>query len=119
MGNDRCLFCRIIEEREPADFILESEDFVAIWDKYPKAPVHALIVPRLHMPSLEDISSAQPGFCKRMLEFVVAVAAKLDVTDPGYRVITNVGPGGGQVIFHLHWHLLAGRPVGFDIREEL
>jgi histidine triad (HIT) family protein len=114
-----CLFCRILTAHEPADFILQDEEFVSIWDKYPKAPLHALIIPRRHMRSLEDIGEADADFCKRMLEFVVAVASKLGVNDPGYRVITNVGPGGGQVIFHLHWHLLAGKAAGFNIREAL
>jgi histidine triad (HIT) family protein len=117
MGNSECLFCRIIDGREDAVTILEDEEFMAIWDRYPKAPVHALVIPRRHMSSLNDIGEADGDFCKRMLEFVVRTAEKLRVRDRGYRVITNVGSGGGQIIFHIHWHLLAGRSVGFELGE--
>ncbi len=116
MSNDNCLFCRIIEGGGTG-FIHSDEDFVAIHDKYPKAPVHALVIPRLHIETLNDIGSLEPGLCKRMLEFTVETASRLGVGESGYRVINNVGSGGGQVIFHIHWHLLAGRSVGFDIEE--
>lgn len=118
MSVDSCLFCRIIEGRE-APFINENEDFVAIHDKYPKAPVHALVIPRLHVETLNDIGGLEPELCKGMLTFAVDTAEQLGVKESGYRIINNVGSGGGQVIFHLHWHLLAGRPVGFRIEEEL
>lgn len=118
MSNDQCLFCRIIEGRE-ALFIHENDDFVAIHDKYPKAPVHALVIPRLHVETLNEIQGLEPELCKGMLVFAVETAAELGVKENGYRIINNVGSGGGQVIFHLHWHLLAGRPVGFDIEEEI
>ncbi len=117
--SSRCLFCDIVAGRSGAGVILADDEFVAIHDKYPKAPVHALVIPRRHLVSLAEIGDLDAGYCQRMLEFVLATARELGVSDPGYRVITNVGRGGGQVIFHLHWHLLAGRSVGFDIEEEL
>lgn len=118
MSNSNCLFCRIIEGNG-APLIHEDDDFVAIHDKYPKAPVHALVIPRRHMETLNDIGAMDPELCRRMLEFVVETADILGVKESGYRVINNVGSGGGQVIFHIHWHLLAGRSVGFRIEEEL
>lgn len=99
--------------------IREDDDFIAIHDKYPKAPVHALVIPKLHIDWLNDIGEAEDGFCRRMLEFIVQAAADLGVSESGYRVINNVGSGGGQVIFHLHWHILAGRSAGFNIKERL
>jgi histidine triad (HIT) family protein len=114
-----CLFCRIVDGRSQAEIIYENEDFIAINDKYPKAPVHALVIPRRHIVWLNDIAELDGSFCKAMLEFIVEVAHKLGIDDPGYRVINNVGSGGGQVIFHLHWHLLAGRSAGFEIKEQL
>lgn len=119
MSQGKCLFCRIVTGEAPAEKILENKDFIAIRDIYPKAPVHILVIPRRHIDWLNDIGEAENGFCRGMLEFVVAVADKLGVKDTGYRVINNVGSGGGQVIFHLHWHLLAGRSAGFNIKEEL
>ena len=119
MSRQDCLFCRIVAGEVPAELVLENEDFIAIMDKYPKAPVHALVIPRRHMHWLNDIDAADPALCKGMLEFIVEVADRLGVKERGYRVINNVGSGGGQVIFHLHWHLLAGRSAGFDIEEAL
>ena len=108
-----CLFCRIIRGELPADVVLEDEEFIAIRDRYPKAPVHVLVIPRRHIRSLNEIAEAGEGESQRMLEFIVRVARQLGVVDPGYRVIANVGSGGGQVIFHLHWHLIAGKSLGF------
>lgn len=116
---DDCLFCRISRGDLPAEVIMEDDDFIAIKDIYPKAPVHVLIIPRQHIKWLNGISEMEPARCQAMLEFIVEVARKLGVDQSGYRVINNVGSGGGQVIFHLHWHLLAGRSAGFDIREGL
>ncbi len=112
-GARDCLFCRIIAGAAPADMVLEDDEFLAIRDKYPKAPVHVLVMPKAHIPSLNEIGEAPGGLSQRMLEFIVRTARELDVLDPGYRVITNVGSGGGQIIFHLHWHLIAGKSLGF------
>lgn len=119
MSRQDCLFCRIVSGEAPAELVLENEEFIAIMDIYPKAPVHALVIPRRHIHWLNDIGGADPALCKGMLEFMVEVADKLGVKEGGYRVINNVGSGGGQVVFHLHWHLLAGRSAGFDIEEAL
>lgn len=117
--NRGCLFCDIVAGEKESSMILENANFIAIHDLYPKAPVHALVIPRKHIDWLNDISSTDSEFSSSMLQFIVAVAEELGITDPGYRVINNVGVGGGQVIFHLHWHILAGRPVGFNIKELL
>lgn len=113
MISEDCLFCRIIRGEAPAEKIIENEDFIAIRDKYPKAPVHVLIIPRRHMDSLNDISDTNASFCYDMLNFIVEVAEDLGVKNSGYRIINNIGSGGGQVIFHLHWHLIAGESLGF------
>jgi len=118
MHEKDCLFCRIVRGEAPAEMVSENDGFVAIKDIYPKAPTHVLIIPRQHIDWLNDIGSAPGGFCREMLQFMVDVADKLGVKKTGYRVINNVGAGGGQVIFHLHWHLLAGRSVGFDMEGD-
>ena len=119
MSRQDCLFCRIVAGKTMAELILENVEFIAIMDKYPKAPVHALIIPRRHIHWLNDIGAVDPDLCKGMMEFIVEVADRLGVKEHGYRVINNVGRGGGQVIFHLHWHLLAGGSAGFDMEEAL
>lgn len=118
MIDRECLFCRIVSGEAPADVVLENDGFVAVRDKYPKAPTHVLVIPRKHVKWLNDIEQTSEEFCRDMMEFIVAVAEKLGVKNSGYRVINNVGSGGGQVIFHLHWHLLAGRSVGFDLEGD-
>ncbi|MCL4473111.1 MAG: histidine triad nucleotide-binding protein [Actinobacteria bacterium] len=119
MNEDSCLFCRIVAGEVPAERVMENDRFIAINDLYPKAPVHVLVIPRRHIHWLNDIGDSDPEFCKAMLEFLVEVAGRLGVKESGYRVINNVGSGGGQAIFHLHWHLLARSSVGFDIEGEL
>ncbi len=110
---DNCIFCQIIAGSLASEKVLENDDFLAIKDAHPKAPVHILVMPKRHIRSLNEIGQVDNGFCLNMLEFIVQVAEKLDVVEPGYRVITNVGRGGGQIIFHLHWHLIAGKSLGF------
>lgn len=118
MDKKDCLFCRIVRGEAPADKVAEDDQFVAIRDIFPKAPVHVLIIPKVHIKWMNDIGAVADGYSRAMLQFMVDVAEKLGVKETGYRVINNVGSGGGQVIFHLHWHLLAGRPVGFNIKGE-
>ena len=116
---DNCLFCRIINGDVPAEFILEEEEFIAIRDIYPKAPVHVLVIPRQHIHWLNDIGDTSSGFNRSMLAFIVRVAEKLGVTECGYRVIYTVGSGGGEVMFLLQWPRLAGESAGFNIAGRL
>jgi histidine triad (HIT) family protein len=90
-----------------------AEGFVAVRDIAPKAPTHLLILPERHVESFRDVAAFPADEAKRMLEFVAETAAKAGLDD--YRVIVNVGPGGGQTIFHLHWHVLGGASLaGFE-----
>jgi histidine triad (HIT) family protein len=103
---DGCVFCRVVAGELPADVAHRAEGFIAIHDIAPKASVHVLVVPERHLDSLRDVASLSPDEAKRLLDFVAETARVLGVDD--YRVIVNVGPGGGQSVFHLHWHILAG-----------
>jgi histidine triad (HIT) family protein len=89
------------------DHVNRAEGFVAINDINPKAPVHILVLPERHVDTFGDISEFDADESKRMLEFVADTARKAGLED--YRVLVNVGPGGGQTVFHLHWHILGGR----------
>jgi histidine triad (HIT) family protein len=84
-----------------------ADGFVAINDVNPKAPVHILVLPERHVDTFRDIAEFDADESKRMLEFVAETARKAGLED--YRVLVNVGPGGGQTVFHLHWHILGGR----------
>lgn len=105
-SREGCLFCTLVRD---GDHVHAADGFVAIEDIHPQAPVHLLVLPERHVDTLREIGEFDADEPKRMLEFVVATAAKAGLTD--YRVVVNVGPGGGQTIFHLHWHILGGAPL--------
>jgi histidine triad (HIT) family protein len=105
--NDECLFCQLVRE---GDHVAKTEGFVAVRDIYPKAETHLLVIPERHVDTFRDVAAFPPDEAKRMLEFVAETAREAGLED--YRVLVNVGPGGGQTIFHLHWHILGGRIAG-------
>jgi histidine triad (HIT) family protein len=102
-----CLFCRLYLE---GDHVRSADGFVAIADINPRAETHLLVIPERHVESFREIGEFSPEEVKRMLEFVADTAREAGLAD--YRVVVNVGPGGGQTIFHLHWHILGGRAQG-------
>jgi histidine triad (HIT) family protein len=92
------------------DHVAQADGFVAIRDINPKADVHLLVLPERHVETFRDVAEFSADEVKRMLEFVAEAARGEGLDD--YRVVVNVGPGGGQTIFHLHWHVLGGRMRG-------
>lgn len=102
-----CLFCRLYEEGE---HVRAADGFVAVKDINPRAETHLLVIPQRHVPTFREIGEFPAEEVKRMLEFVADTAGEVGLED--YRVVVNVGPGGGQTIFHLHWHILGGRVAG-------
>ena len=102
-----CLFCKLYREGE---HVAETDGFVAIRDLNPQARVHLLVLPERHVASFHDIGQFTADEDKRMLDFIADVAAREGLTD--YRVVVNAGEGAGQTIFHLHWHILGGGPIG-------
>ena len=107
MTNDQCLICKLVRE---GDHVNKADGFVAVRDIYPKAETHLLVLPERHVDTFRDVGAFPPEEAKRMLDFVAETARKAGLED--YRVLVNVGPGGGQTIFHLHWHILGGRIEG-------
>ncbi len=106
-----CVFCNIIEGKIPADKVYEDELVVAFHDAYPASPVHVLIVPRQHMPTFNDIPDGDP-ILTHMGQVARKIAKDLGVAESGYRFFVNVNRGGGQVVFHLHAHIVAGNDFG-------
>jgi histidine triad (HIT) family protein len=98
-----CLFCTLVREGEHLN---AADGFVAIEDINPKAPVHLLVLPERHVDTFRDVGEFPPEEAKRMLEFIADTARGAGLED--YQVIVNVGPGAGQTVFHLHWHVLGG-----------
>ncbi len=103
-----CIFCKIIQKELPADFLFENENLVVFRDINPKAPVHQLIVPRQHLRSINDITISDGQILTEMIFTAQKMAVKLKIDRSGYKLLFNVEKGGGQVIFHLHLHLLGG-----------
>jgi histidine triad (HIT) family protein len=98
-----CVFCKLVAE---GDHVHETDGFVAIEDINPKAPVHLLVLPERHVDTFRDVGEFPAEEAKRMLEFVAGAAREAGLED--YQVVVNVGPGAGQTVFHLHWHVLGG-----------
>jgi histidine triad (HIT) family protein len=104
---DDCLFCRLVREGE---HVHARDGLVAVRDVNPRAETHLLVLPERHVPTFREIGEFPADEAKRMLEFVAETARVAGLHD--YRVVVNVGAGGGQTIFHLHWHVLGGRLTG-------
>jgi histidine triad (HIT) family protein len=96
-----CIFCDIVRN---GTYVAKARGFVAIDDINPKADTHLLVIPERHVDTFREIGEFNASEAKNMLEFIAETAAKVGLTD--YRVVTNVGPGAGQTVFHLHWHVL-------------
>ncbi len=102
-----CIFCQIIGNQITVPRVYEDDRLIVIADKYPKAPVHMLVIPREHIASLEDLTPQQDGLVTHMMGLLPEIARKGGLTE-GFRTIINTGPGGGQEIPHLHIHVLGG-----------
>ena len=101
---ESCLFCRLVDE---GDHVHSADGFVAIRDINPIAETHLLVLPARHVDTFRDIGAFTDDEAGRMLRFVAETASTAGLDD--YKVLVNVGEGGGQTVFHLHWHVLGGR----------
>ncbi len=108
---NQCLFCRIVRREIPATLIAETEDCVAFRDINPQAPVHVLVIPREHVASLNE--AAEPRLVGRLALFAAEIARKEGIAESGYRTVINTNADAGQTVFHIHLHLLGGRPLAW------
>ncbi|MDD3476808.1 MAG: histidine triad nucleotide-binding protein [Sulfurimonas sp.] len=106
-----CIFCKIINNEIPSNIVLENEDFLAFHDINPKAPIHILAIPKIHVESFNEVS---PETMKKMTTFMQNVAKEVGVNKSGYRVVTNVGENGAQEVKHLHFHILGGAKLAWS-----
>lgn len=104
-----CVFCKIVKGEIPSDRLYEDDELIAFKDIQPKAPLHALVIPKTHIATLNDLEESQAALAGRMLLAAKYVAAEHGYT--GYRCVINTNKDGGQVVFHIHLHVLAGRPM--------
>lgn len=110
-----CLFCKIVNKEVSAEIVYEDDQVVCFKDINPLAPVHLLVVPRKHIPSLREISVDDTQLIGYLFMVVNKLAEDFNIAERGFRVVGNCGTEGGQVIYHLHFHLLGGRTLGDDI----
>jgi histidine triad (HIT) family protein len=104
-----CLFCKIVAGDVPATVVHETEHTVAFRDIAPQAPVHVLVVPKLHYPDCPALATADPELAGHLLAATAVIAADEGIATSGYRLVTNTGRGAGQTVFHAHVHVLGGR----------
>ncbi|UUZ85501.1 histidine triad nucleotide-binding protein [Paenibacillus sp. P26] len=107
-----CIFCKIVEGSIPSKKVLENEHVVAFHDIQPAAPVHILVIPKKHIPTMNDVQEADLPLIGEIHRAAQQVAQELGVAESGYRLVNNCGRDGGQVVFHLHYHVLAGEKLG-------
>ena len=108
----KTLFEKIIEGELPAEKVYEDDQIVAIKDKYPKAPIHLLIITRKVIPDVQSLTEEDFPLVGEVFRVAQKLAEEFGLADGGYRVIVNNGPHSGQEIFHLHFHLMGGHPLG-------
>ncbi|HZT70874.1 MAG TPA: histidine triad nucleotide-binding protein [Terriglobia bacterium] len=106
---DTCIFCKIIERQQPAKIVYEDDQVVAIEDIRPQAPVHLLVMPRKHVPSLKEVEVADEQMMGHLFTVIAQLARERQLEARGYRTVINNGPWAGQTVYHLHLHMLGGR----------
>ncbi len=110
---EECIFCKIANHEIPSDIVYEDDQFVAFRDINPQAPVHILIIPRKHIPTVNDLKPEDADLIGKMVLLAKELAAKEGISERGYRLVLNCNREGGQMVFHIHLHLLGGRAMGW------
>jgi histidine triad (HIT) family protein len=113
MSDPNCLFCKIAAREIPADILRESDRVLAFRDIDPKAPTHILLIPKEHIESLASIVDEHGPLLSDIGQAAAHLARTEGIEESGWRLVSNVGPDAGQAVFHLHFHLLGGRRMGW------
>jgi len=106
-----CIFCKIANKEIPAEPVFESDNIIAINDLNPQAPVHILVMPKVHISSVNEISAENSQIIAEIFESIQKIAEKANIKDTGYRVVSNCGHDGCQSVMHLHFHILGGKKL--------
>ena len=110
-----CIFCKIIKKEIPSNIVYEDNDIIAFHDIHPATPIHILVIPKKHIPSLVELTKEDEVLVGKIYGVINQIAKEQGVLEKGYRVIVNCGKDGGQEVGHLHFHLLAGTKLGEKI----
>ena len=106
-----CLFCKMVSGEITPDTVYEDDDILAFKDINPQAPLHVLIIPKAHIATVNDLSDVNAATVGRLFLTAKQIAADNGLTEPGYRLVMNCNADAGQTVFHIHLHLLGGRPM--------
>ncbi len=106
-----CIFCKIVERKIPADIVYEDEYAIGFTDVSPQAPVHILVIPKKHISTILDVGEGDSTLIGHLMEVCKKISRDQGIAERGFRIVTNCNPEGGQVVFHLHLHVLGGRQL--------
>jgi len=110
-----CIFCRIIKREIPGEIVYEDEEIIAFKDIHPVTPIHILVVPKKHIEKVTDITTEDEILIGKIYTVINKIAKDSKIDESGFRVIVNCGEDGGQIVKHLHFHLLGGQKLGVKI----
>lgn len=106
-----CLFCKMVSGEIQPDIVFEDDEVLAFRDVNPQAPVHVLVIPKMHISTVNDLTPEHAGLMGKLYLAARQIAADEGVAEPGYRMVVNCNPGAGQSVYHIHMHVLGGRPM--------
>ncbi len=106
-----CLFCKIIEKTIPAKIVYEDEHALAFEDINSQAPVHILVIPKKHIPTILDLEEEDDNRLGHVFKVANKIARDKGIAERGFRLVTNCNPESGQTVYHIHFHMLGGRPM--------
>ena len=106
---ENCLFCKIVNKQINSETVYENDDVLVFKDKYPKAPVHLLVIPKKHVSSIIEIEELSDKQANEILKTIAKIAKEMGLDRDGFRVVTNMGASAGQSVGHLHFHILGQR----------
>ncbi|MBF0491719.1 MAG: histidine triad nucleotide-binding protein [Deltaproteobacteria bacterium] len=107
-----CIFCKIIQKEIPCKLAYEDEEILAFHDISPQAPIHILVIPKQHCPTLNSVEKDNLGLISKMYGVVQKIVKEQKIDQSGYRCVINTNAQGGQTVFHLHLHILGGKQLG-------
>ncbi len=113
MSNNDCLFCKIINKEIEANIVYEDKDILAFKDIHPQAPVHILIIPKQHIEKISDLDEQKKDIISNLILTANSLARDKKIDKQGYRLVFNSGADAGQLVFHIHLHLLGGRKMAW------
>ena len=108
-----CLFCKMTSGEIKPDIVFENDEVLAFRDVNPQAPLHVLVIPKIHVSTVNDLTPEHAGLVGNMYLAAQKIAADEGVAEPGYRLVMNCNPEAGQSVYHIHLHVLGGRPMGW------